>query len=385
MTEAAAFLSALGHALASMRFYPEGHAARGRAVEDAYRAARALLDRDHLPRFSFAAGTVSYHRTPLGELEDWEWARRLERADIAVLELQDHLSSANFTRFLSDLAARLAGRPLPSAKARTVDGVRLAPRDDTANDSDTEPDLFITETPLEIGAEIDAIDWIHEHAASKRKVPFLEADAVVRSLDLTINQANGLTLPLVRTTSFDQYATTHACNVAVLAIAFARYTGSGEVPARALGLCGLLHDIGNVRIPRTILTRPGRLDRSERELIDQHPVHGARILIEREPELELAAVVAWEHHQWFDGAGYPRRTRNIPTHPASRMVQICDAFDALCSDRPYRTGLPPGIALAGIEAEAGSHFDPDLVPRFTAMIRELTVRVSSPIAEPSQA
>jgi putative nucleotidyltransferase with HDIG domain len=211
----------------------------------------------------------------------------------------------------------------------------------------------------------------------ERELPLLEAEVVVRSLAIAINRESQIVLPLLRLKEFDQYTTTHSCNVAVLATAFAEHLGFDPQLARSLGVCGLLHDIGKVRIPHEILVKPGRLERAEREIIEQHPVHGARILIERERHLDLAAVVSFEHHRWMDGAGYPRRRREMQCHVASRIVQICDVFDALCTDRPYRAGLPPDVALAEVEAEAGTHFDPILVREFATMIRGSMLRFSS--------
>ncbi len=118
-----------------------------------------------------------------------------------------------------------------------------------------------------------------------------------------------------------------------------------------------------------MLIKPGRLTESERRVIERHPTEGARILIERERNLDLAAVVSYEHHRWMDGQGYPAVRFDRSCHLASRLVQICDVFDALCTDRPYRPGLHPESALETIESEAGSHFDPNLVSAFTSMVR----------------
>ena len=112
-------------------------------------------------------------------------------------------------------------------------------------------------------------------------------------------------LPLLELKRFDQYTTTHACNVSVLAMGLAERLGLGRQEVRSFGVAGLLHDIGKTRIPNEILVKPGKLTEAERHVMGRHPVEGARIVLERERGLGLAAVVAYEHHVCIDGTGYP--------------------------------------------------------------------------------
>ena len=108
-------------------------------------------------------------------------------------------------------------------------------------------------------------------------------------------------------------------------------------------MAGLLHDIGKVRIPLEILTKPGRLTDEEMALImNEHPVDGARIIMHSHDELDLAAVVAYEHHIMLDGGGYPRLRYPRAATLASRLVHVCDVFDALSTNRPYREAWPSG-------------------------------------------
>ena len=112
-------------------------------------------------------------------------------------------------------------------------------------------------------------------------------------------------LPLLQLKEFDQYTTTHSLNVAVLAMGLAEQLGAGQAEVRAFGVAGLLHDIGKVRIPLDVLTKPGKLTDEERLVINRHPVDGARILLQSHDDLEVAAAVAYEHHVMLDGGGYP--------------------------------------------------------------------------------
>jgi putative two-component system response regulator len=135
-------------------------------------------------------------------------------------------------------------------------------------------------------------------------------------------------------------------------------------------VAGLLHDIGKIRIPLEVLTKPGRLTDDERLVMNQHPVDGARIILQSEEELELAATVAYEHHVMLDGGGYPSMHYGRSCTLASRLVHVCDVFDALSTKRPYRDAWPSDKTVAYLQERAGSEFDPDLVVEFIRTLRE---------------
>jgi putative nucleotidyltransferase with HDIG domain len=200
-------------------------------------------------------------------------------------------------------------------------------------------------------------------------VPLMEAEAVVRSLSVAMQAERRIVLPLLQLKEFDQYTTTHALNVAVLSMALAQALAMSKRQVRAIGVAGLLHDIGKIRIPLEVLTKPGKLNDEERRIMNQHPVDAAKIIMESEEELELAAVVAYEHHIMLNGGGYPAVHYPRECTLASRLVHVCDVFDALSTTRPYREAWPLEKVLAYLEERAGSEFDPDLVTTFNQMMR----------------
>ena len=173
---------------------------------------------------------------------------------------------------------------------------------------------------LSLQDEAATVDWIHDEVSTSERLPMGEVEAVVRSLSVAMQMEHRMLLPLLDLKRFDQYTTTHACNVSVLAMGLAERLGLGREEVRSFGVAGLLHDLGKIRIPREILTKPGKLSDEERAVIQAHPVEGARIVLSRERGLGVAAVVAYEHHVCIDGGGYPsfRFSRNC--HYASRIV-----------------------------------------------------------------
>jgi HD-GYP domain-containing protein (c-di-GMP phosphodiesterase class II) len=144
-----------------------------------------------------------------------------------------------------------------------------------------------------------------------------------------------------------------------------------------LELGALLHDIGKVRVPDDVLGKPGPLSPTERELVNRHPVWGAE-LIERVPGLEPVATIVRFHHERWDGSGYPDGLRRDRIPVASRIVAVCDAYQAMTSARPYRPALPPAAAAHELRAGAGTQFDPALVDCFVQVLKERRWPLSPP-------
>jgi putative nucleotidyltransferase with HDIG domain len=222
---------------------------------------------------------------------------------------------------------------------------------------------------LSLQDEAATVGWIHSEVSQGERLPMGEVAAVVRSLSVAMQMEHRMLLPLLDLKRFDQYTTTHACNVSVLAMGLAERLGLGREEVRSFGVAGLLHDLGKIKIPKEILTKPGKLSDDERAVIQAHPVEGARIVLSRERGLGVAAVVAYEHHVCIDGGGYPsfRFARNC--HYASRIVHVCDIYDALCTNRPYRDAWEPEKALTYLESRAGTEVDTDITRVFCEMVR----------------
>jgi putative nucleotidyltransferase with HDIG domain len=224
--------------------------------------------------------------------------------------------------------------------------------------------------------ERDTIHWLHQEIQSGSKLPIVEADAVVRSLSIAMHAEQAMVLPLLQLKEFDQYTTTHSMNVSVLAMALGEFLELGGATVRALGVAGLLHDLGKVCIPRDILVKPGKLTDAERQVIREHPVVGARMLLASPDPMEIAAVVAYEHHIMLDGGGYPPLHDSRGAQYASRLIHICDVYDALRTNRPYRSAWDSERALGYIESKAGIEFDPAIAHSFIAMMRKWDHRIA---------
>ncbi len=159
----------------------------------------------------------------------------------------------------------------------------------------------------------------------------------------------------------------HLKGVADHAGELGRKLGCDGEQLEVLSRAAELHDIGKIAIPREIIDKPGPLDDEEGQLMRQHTLIGERILGAAPAMQPVARVVRSTHERW-DGRGYPDGLSGEEIPLAARIIFICDAFDAMTNDRPYRPAIPPEDALAEIRRHAGSQFDPGLVEPFCAII-----------------
>ena len=331
MTEAATrFLVSFAQALSTMALYPDGHPAREGVVDTAYGNLAALQRLSRQVSLSFLGDEVLLGDRPIRELRGWDWSGRLSAAGVQRLQFESEVARDEFEGFLSEVLARLtlsAIQQAPGASQGGVGPIRFGAVG--IRELDEEPEIETATIALTLKEESDTIDWLHEEMFHGAELPLAEAEAVVRSLALAMHGDRAMVVPLLKLRRYDEYTTTHSLNVCVLAMALAEWVGLGARDVRAFGVSGLLHDVGKTRIPPEILNKAGRLTQPERELMNHHPVEGARIIIQSEENLDLAAVVAYEHHIMVNGGGYPLLGYPRECHHASKMVHVCDVYDAL--------------------------------------------------------
>jgi putative nucleotidyltransferase with HDIG domain len=373
------FLNGTAQALATMALYESGHPARDKAVDRAFQSLSELQDETLHVHLTFLGGEVLLGDQPVRELRDWSWGPRLAAGGIQRLEFTERVTRDDFEVFLDEAFVRLTGARTGTADVRQFrpskiryGGVGLKGE---GEDSEEFEDLATATLSYSLREEIQGVAWLHDELKGGKGLQLLEAEALVRSLSVAMHGDRDFFLPLVRLKRYDQYTVTHALNVSVLSMALAEFLGLTPAEVRAFGMAGLLHDLGKVKIPVDILNKPGRLTDQEREVINGHPAHGARIILETEVNLDLAAVVAYEHHIHIDGGGYPPLRFKRGCHQASNLVHVCDVFDALRTHRPYREAWSTERALGLIQGGAAKEFDPDLAHAFLQMMHRWERRV----------
>ncbi|MFL5633693.1 MAG: HD-GYP domain-containing protein [Gemmatimonadaceae bacterium] len=385
MSDPIRFLVSFGQAVSTMALYNEGHPARERAVDRSYGCLRDLQQHDPHPRFSFLGEETIYQDTALRELGDWEWGTRLAQAGVQRIELDTNVTREQYEEFLEEMMARITLSFIDTAEARPnrstgikVGALGIKGETRAAQEAIDAPTPIAT-ISYSLGEEAASIQSMHREVQARGKLPLAEAEAVVRSLSMAMHGDQEMILPLLQLREFDEYTTTHSLNVSVLVMALAESLDLAQQDVRTFGIAGLLHDLGKVSIPTDILNKPGKLTDEERQIMQQHPVAGAKLIIESGRRLDLAAAVAHEHHIMINGKGYPTHHYHRDCHKASKLVHVCDVFDALRTRRPYRDAWETERVLTYIEERAGTEFEPESATAFVKMMRrvEAGIQMSS--------
>lgn len=402
------FLIALAQCFAAMGLYREGHPARERAFSNLLALAHELQGAEPEVEYTFLSGEVVWGDEPLWEMKGWEWAGRFSEAGIQRLAFSGPVTAEDLRSFLSEVTALLAGE----ADSPSQDGwergssIRYGEVELRAEEEDSEKEKEGEEAEGEEGEaarreaearrkeearrrrelartlgftlrdEAEAIDWVHTELQERGELHLLEVEAVVRSLSVAMHGDQRVLIPLLQLAGADRYATTHAMNVSVLSMALAEALGMAEKEVGEIGIAALLHDIGMVSVPAEIRNKAGELTDEEREIVHRHPIDGARQILETDHHLDLAAIVAYEHHIRVDGGGYPTLTYPRSCHQCSKLVHICSVYDALRSARPWRAGWEHGRILESIRDGAGREFDTELAEAFLRMMAREESRIS---------
>ena len=163
----------------------------------------------------------------------------------------------------------------------------------------------------------------------------------------------------------DPYTAEHSDRIVAIACTVGRALEAARPELAELRLAAPLHDVGKIRVPDSILAKPGPLTTRERAVINHHPEWGAELLA-CVPGLEVVAGIVRFHHERWDGAGYPNGLSGERIPLASRIIAACDAYQAMTSDRPYRRAMSAEQAICELRANAGSQFDPRVVAELEA-------------------
>lgn len=219
---------------------------------------------------------------------------------------------------------------------------------------------------------MDAIDTVKEivHAAHLDKtINMRKMNTTVQTLVDNILEDRDAFMGLTSIKMYDEYTFAHSVNTSILAVSLGTFLSFEKPQVAALGVAGLLHDIGKVSLPLEIINKPGKLSEEEWEVIKRHPIEGALILSDVPGVTKLAMVAAFEHHQHGDVRGYPRIDETLKQHPFSQIVSMADAYDAITAARVYYSvRTPPDQAIRILLRQRGIDFHPVLVKTFVKMI-----------------
>jgi putative nucleotidyltransferase with HDIG domain len=197
-----------------------------------------------------------------------------------------------------------------------------------------------------------------------------EARGLVEEITQSVARHPNALISLARLKNADEYTYMHSVAVCALMIALARQLGLDEETIREAGLAGLFHDVGKVAIPDAILNKPGKLTDEEFAIVRGHPEAGSKFLMASPEVSEMALEVCLHHHEKMDGSGYPHRQKGEEISLFARMGAVCDVYDAITSDRPYKKGWNPAESIRKMAEWSKGHFDE---PIFQAFVKSVGI------------
>lgn len=190
---------------------------------------------------------------------------------------------------------------------------------------------------------------------------------LVEEISASVSRNEGALISLVRLKTQDDYTYMHSVAVCALMVALSKELGLSDQETREAGLAGLMHDIGKAMIPNEILNKPGALSNEEFDIVKKHPEFGHQMLLEANINKEATLDVCLHHHEKIDGSGYPHKLADNAISLLAKMGAVCDVYDAVTSNRPYKAGWEPGVSLQRM-AQWQNHFDQRVFKAFVKSV-----------------
>ncbi|MFO1345704.1 MAG: HD-GYP domain-containing protein [Rhodocyclaceae bacterium] len=215
-----------------------------------------------------------------------------------------------------------------------------------------------------------AVVSMFQEARMGKAVDAKDCAPLVEEISNSIARNPGALISLARLKTADDYTYMHSVAVCALMIALARQLGLDEEQTRQAGLAGLLHDLGKAWVPNAILNKPGKLTDEEFAEIKKHPSHGHAALLQGSGVPEMALDVCLHHHEKTDGSGYPKGLKANEISLFAKMGAVCDVYDAITSNRPYKAGWDPAESLRKMAEWSKGHFDEAV---FQAFVKSLGI------------
>jgi putative nucleotidyltransferase with HDIG domain len=350
----------LAAAIKGLRLYAVDHPATSKQVETLQNGLFALLQHKRLIKVGILEGTlfVEDHLFMQEFPAATELAKLLEARELVGLEFMTGLSANDIQTLLHLLhAGGYKGQDFAEAlESQGVKKIRAVSVED--DDDDEQKPRKVYRRALKV------VDQIF-HDVRMGEIPSsAEAIRVVKSMaQLTMTEPHAM-MALSMLKDYDNYTFTHSVNVSVIALAVGRACNLTEEQLKTLGLGGLLHDLGKLRVDVDIITKPGRLTEAEFEAIKEHPDFGAEIIKEMEDVTAEVMEIVLGHHQRYDRSGYPSSSINTITSPLVQMAAIADAYDAMTTLRSYQRPFTPRKAIARLKEVSGTALHPEFVMKF---------------------
>ncbi len=216
----------------------------------------------------------------------------------------------------------------------------------------------------------EAVVSMFQEVRMGKAVDHEAAGALVEEIANSVLRNPGALISLARLKTADDYTYMHSVAVCALMVALSRQLDLDEKSMREAGMAGLLHDLGKAVMPMEVLNKPGKLTDEEFRIIKSHPVEGHRLLLEGGGVGDIPLDVCLYHHEKVDGSGYPKGLKDAEISLFAKMGAVCDVYDAITSNRPYKAGWDPAESIRKMTEWSKGHFDG---PVFQAFVKSIGI------------
>ncbi|WP_328987185.1 HD-GYP domain-containing protein [Thiorhodovibrio winogradskyi] len=217
----------------------------------------------------------------------------------------------------------------------------------------------------------EAVTAMFSDARMGKAVDSAHARVLVEEISESVNRNSAALLSLARLKTADDYTYMHSVAVCALMMALGRQLNLNENQVHQAGMAGLLHDLGKAKMPLEVLNKPGKLTDAEFAIMKSHPVEGHRMLLKAAESIGAVTLdVCLHHHEKIDGSGYPHKLTDKKISLFAKMGAVCDVYDAITSNRPYKSGWDPAESIRKMAEWADGHFDPRV---FQAFVKSLGI------------
>ncbi len=235
--------------------------------------------------------------------------------------------------------------------------------------------------PVSIGVEVEraakiclqskqAVISMFQEARMGKSVDTGGARQLVEEISDSVARNPGALISLARLKTVDDYTYMHSVAVCAMMVGLGKQLGLDEEQTRVAGMAGLMHDLGKALMPMEVLNKPGKLTEAEFKIIKTHPFEGHRLLLTGRDVSPIVLDVCLHHHEKTDGSGYPNGLKADEISLFAKMGAVCDVYDAITSNRPYKLGWDPAESLRKMAEWANGHFDGKV---FQAFVKSLGI------------
>ncbi|RPJ16213.1 MAG: HD domain-containing protein [Desulfobacteraceae bacterium] len=349
--------------------YPDNHPQSISYMQETHRVLEEMFEAKKEITILLIGDSLMSDNRPLNVTASCEgaFAQILRNNAIERISFIKGLVFAEFKEFIKSLSSG-AVSSMSSMRHVGFGKLRIREHEDLNTDLDA---LYAVETDAFHEVANTAEDKIKNiyRDTSGGKINLDDTNDIVRLFrDNLQKESNPLHL-LAITKSNDEYTFTHTANVGILTLYFAEHLGFKGSYLNDIGVAAILHDVGKVTTPDSVLSKPGPLTPDERAVMEMHAMKGALSLIEQVNIANIAVLTAFEHHMKYDGTGYPRVKGKWEQNIVSQMISVADVYDALRTMRPYRQEVMPMERVIQIfKNGSGTDFNPYLVERFLNLI-----------------